>query len=81
MDIQITTEANELLKPIHNRMPVIIPEDKQDLWLDPSIQEKETLLSLLKSFDSKEMDFYDKYALVNSPKNNSPEIIKIILTS
>ncbi len=57
-------------------MPVIIPEEKQDLWLDPTIQEKETLLSLFESFDSKEMDFYDVSPMVNSPKNNSPEIIK-----
>ncbi len=62
-------------------MPVIIPEDKQDLWLDPTIQEKKTLLSLLKSFDSKDMDFCDVSPMVNSPKNNSPEIIKPVKTS
>ncbi len=77
----VTTEANELLKPIHNRMPVIIPEDQQDLWLDPAVQEKEPLLSLLNAFDSKEMDFYDVSPMVNSPKNNSPDIIKPISIS
>ncbi|MFH1738985.1 MAG: SOS response-associated peptidase family protein, partial [bacterium] len=31
----ITTDANDLLKPIHDRMPVIVPKDKEALWMDP----------------------------------------------
>ena len=46
----ITTEANELIQPIHDRLPVIIPRDKEDSWLDPNNEDKEGLLPLLKTF-------------------------------
>src|ERR1051326_7982322 len=44
----ITTEANELMAPIHNRMPVILPAQAREEWLDPSIREEQVLLPLLK---------------------------------
>lgn len=71
----ITTQANELLEPVHDRMPVITPEDKRDLWLDPEVKVKSDLLSLLKPYPSEEMEFYEVSKRVNSPRNNSPENI------
>lgn len=71
----ITTQANELLEPVHDRMPVITHEDKRDLWLDPEVKVKSDLLSLLKSYPSEEMEFYEASKRVNSPRNNSPENI------
>jgi putative SOS response-associated peptidase YedK len=72
----ITTEANELLEPIHNRMPVIIPRDKEDLWLNPDEQDQDVLLGLLKPYPSEEMEMHEVSAKVNYPKYNSPDAIK-----
>jgi len=51
----ITTEPNELIKPIHDRMPVIIPKDKEAIWIDPVIQDKEALISMLSPYPADEM--------------------------
>lgn len=72
----ITTRANEMLEPIHDRMPVITPENRQDLWLDPDVNDKSDLLSLLKPYPSEEMEYYEVSPRVNSPRNNTPECIK-----
>ena len=72
----ITTESNELLKPIHNRMPVIIPKDKVALWLNPTIQNEKQILPVLKQFPSQKMEYYEVSKTVNSPANNSPDCIK-----
>ncbi len=71
----ITTDANELLRPIHDRMPVIIPTDKEDLWLDPKTTEKEKLLPLLAPYPSEEMEFYRVSPVMNKPDYDSPEVI------
>jgi putative SOS response-associated peptidase YedK len=57
-------------------MPVIIPKEKREVWLDPTISDRDTLLPLLKPFPSEEMEAYDVTSRVNSPRNNSPENIK-----
>jgi putative SOS response-associated peptidase YedK len=72
----ITTEANELLSPIHDRMPAIIPEDKDDLWLDPDISDKERLMQLLRPYPAGEMEFYEVSPMVNKPEYDSPDLIK-----
>jgi putative SOS response-associated peptidase YedK len=71
----IVTDANEILAPIHERMPVIIPEEKFGLWLDPEVHDKELLLPLLKPYDSEELEMYPVTAKVNSAKYDNPENI------
>ncbi len=71
----ITTDANELLQPVHDRMPVIIRKEDEDKWLDNGEQNKNALLALLKPYSSDEMDYYAVSPMVNSPANNSPECI------
>jgi putative SOS response-associated peptidase YedK len=68
----ITTEANELVRPIHERMPVILSPDAEELWLDPN--EKE-VLDLLQPFDAGKMKAYRISNLVNSPANKKADII------
>jgi putative SOS response-associated peptidase YedK len=70
----ITTEANELMKPIHERMPVIIPREHQDSWLDPAIEGRQ-LLDMLRPNPAGEMEAYPVSKSVNSPSNNSPKCI------
>jgi putative SOS response-associated peptidase YedK len=52
----ITTEPNELIKPIHDRMPVIVPKEREAFWMDPDNQNQQDLLSILKPYPSEEME-------------------------
>lgn len=67
----ITTEANDLVKPIHDRMPVILPRKVYALWLDPQAQDTEKLQKLLVPYPAKEMRAYPVSLLVNNPKNEN----------
>ncbi|MEN6320591.1 MAG: SOS response-associated peptidase [Syntrophaceae bacterium] len=51
----ITTVANQLIEPIHDRMPVIVPKDLEMKWIDPENQNQEELISILKPFQPEEM--------------------------
>lgn len=72
----ITTEANEIMQPIHERMPVILKESEFDVWLDPRIQEPILLKQYLKPFPSEELETYPVSTFVNKPANNSKECLK-----
>jgi len=69
----ITTDANELIRPIHDRMPVIIPAGQVPRWLDPSMADTTRLVSLLVPYPECEMTAYAVSPLVNSPRHDSPE--------
>ncbi|NDK54777.1 SOS response-associated peptidase [Pontibacter fetidus] len=70
----ITTEANELVMPIHERMPVILSPETEKLWLDEH-ETQDELLSLLEPYKADEMKAYQVSPLVNSPLNNTSEVI------
>jgi putative SOS response-associated peptidase YedK len=72
----ITTAANELMKPIHERMPVILPKEHEDEWLDPATEDRERLVELLKPYPADQMEAYPVSRRVNSPQSNSPDCIK-----
>ncbi len=72
----ITTEANELIKSIHHRMPVIIPKNKEDDWLKTNIQEPSKALAILKPYASDHLEYFQVSKFVNSPKNNSPQCVE-----
>jgi putative SOS response-associated peptidase YedK len=72
----MTTNANELVMPIHERMPVIIPADQYDIWLDPGIRDSSVLHGVLHPYPSREMECFPVTSKVNSFKYNSPECIK-----
>lgn len=74
----VTGEPNELVKPIHDRMVVILrPEDYQR-WLEPAEQEAEKLREMLKPYPAEEMEAFPVSRLVNSPKNDVPQCIESI---
>ena len=52
----ITTEPNYLLRPIHDRMPVIVPKEQEAAWIDPDNHNQKGLLSILKPYPAVEMD-------------------------
>jgi putative SOS response-associated peptidase YedK len=70
----ITISPNELMAEIHNRMPVILDKKNEKVWLETDDQQK--LMPLIKPYPADKMDAYRISALVNSPRNNSMEIIK-----
>lgn len=68
----ITTEAADYLKELHDRMPVIVPEDKRELWLSAADDAEE----LLVPYRGADIMFHEVSRYINSPKNNSIECIK-----
>ena len=72
----ITTTPNKLLKPIHDRMPVILPENAVDPWLTLEGPKKEKLLALLKPYPESDLEAYSVSRYVNSPSNDSPRCIQ-----
>jgi putative SOS response-associated peptidase YedK len=71
----VTTAANSLMKPIHDRMPVILSLDECDRWLDSSVSEPQVLQSLLKPYNSEAMQAIPVSSTVNSPANERAECI------
>ena len=74
----ITTQPNSLLEPIHNRMPVILSPKSYNQWLTPNDMLPTQLNELLVSYPADEMIAYPVSKLVNSPQNDSPELINPI---
>lgn len=71
----ITTEPNNLMKPIHDRMPVILKREDESAWLDPRNIDVDFLGNMLQPFDESQMDAYSVSSAVNSPKNNEESLI------
>ena len=69
----LTTTPNTLLADIHDRMPVIVPPDKYDLWLDPEIEDFEALRVILQPYDASQMRHYPVSLRVNSVQNEDAE--------
>jgi putative SOS response-associated peptidase YedK len=75
----ITTDPNELVRPIHNRMPVILRPEDEDQWLDASRTPFVKAKSLLKPYPEELMDAHDVSSIVNSAKYDGPDCIQPIL--
>jgi putative SOS response-associated peptidase YedK len=65
----ITTDANELAAKVHDRMPVILPPEDYELWLDPEFQDRDKLLSILRPFPADEMTVRPVSTFVNNARN------------
>jgi putative SOS response-associated peptidase YedK len=74
----ITCEANEVLKPIHDRMPVILTPEAETVWLDPTIQDPERLLPLLVPYPADEIEAYPVSTTVNNPAHDIPQCIQLL---
>jgi putative SOS response-associated peptidase YedK len=71
----ITTDANELMEPLHNRMPVILRPDDYDAWLDPASDPK-TLQELLQPYPDDDLTAFPVSRAVNNPRNDRPECVE-----
>jgi putative SOS response-associated peptidase YedK len=75
----ITIHANNLMEPIHHRMPVILPEQVYASWLDPKLKNTVYLSGLLEPYKAEEMDAYPVSTMVNNPRNDLPECMAPLL--
>lgn len=70
----VTTAANDVLKPIHDRMPVILRAEDEAIWLDPEAK-IDHLMKLIGPYPDQEMEAYAVSSIVNSARNESPDCI------
>lgn len=74
--IGMTRIRNEVMKPIHERMPAIIAPAHYDLWLDPRITDKDEIMRYLNSAPSSSLKFYPISPWVNSPEHDDERCIQ-----
>ncbi len=71
----LTCPANELLAPLHDRMPVILPRDDHELWLDPKVRSPGLLQPLLEPFPSKGLAFRPVSRYVHDARHEGPDCL------
>mgnify|MGYP001241983556 CR=1 FL=1 len=71
----ITTQPNEVVASIHNRMPAILVPDAGELWLDTNLRDEAALMHWLAPYPADQMTARAVSRLVNDPKRDSPELI------
>jgi putative SOS response-associated peptidase YedK len=76
----LTGSPNPLLAKIHDRMPIIMPPDLWDVWLDPSMIDKETIKGLMTVYPADQMGEYAVSTMVNKVQNNSIDLITPLKT-
>ncbi len=72
----VTTDANERLAPIHDRMPVILEPSDYSLWLDPGVGDRPILEALLRPCPANSLDAWPVSTHVNSPAHDDPACIE-----
>lgn len=72
----LTTGANDVLRPMHDRMPVILHREDYALWLDEDERKRALLKELLRPYPAEEMNAYPVSLMVNSPRNQGVRLIE-----
>ncbi len=72
----ITTDANEGMARLHDRMPVILPPEAWALWLDPTVTDAALLRRLLHATPAGELEAYPVAGAINNPRNKGPELAR-----
>ena len=75
----ITTAANDFLRPIHDRMPVILPRESESFWMDKEIDDPLALASVIAPYPDSEMEAFEVSPLVNNTRNKGPEVMSPVL--
>jgi len=71
----ITTSAEDSVGHIHDRMPLMVEQDRRASWLDPTIDDPDTLKGLLVPAAPGRLEAYPVSTAVNSVRNNGPELL------
>jgi putative SOS response-associated peptidase YedK len=74
----LTTSANEFMSSIHHRMPVILPPDAWDTWLDPDVDDLDTLAALLVPASDDVLQMWPVDPAVNNVRSNVPELTHVL---
>ncbi len=72
----LTTEANEVMRPIHDRMPAILHRQDYDLWLDHAVQDSSQVQHLLRPYPDGEMFAVPVTTWVNDPKHEDERCVQ-----
>ena len=72
----VTSGPNSLMRPIHNRMPVLVPPEAWDRWLDPALSNPAQLQGLLQPIEDDHLELYEVSRLVNNVRNDGPDLIE-----
>jgi putative SOS response-associated peptidase YedK len=72
----LTTEPNDLIRPLHHRMAVILDPDAYDTWLSPDELPADVLMPLMTSYPQERMRVYEVSTQVNSPANDNPSVLE-----
>ena len=72
----VTTNANDTLAPLHDRMPVVLEESDWDRWLDPDSGDVDALANLLQPASDDLLVAYPVGTAVNSADNDGPELVE-----
>lgn len=75
----VTTRANRTLAPIHERMPVIVPPDAFDLWLDTAHVDDRTAEALVAPAPDDLLEAYPVSTAVNRTANDNPMLVELLL--
>ena len=76
----VTTTPNEVMAGLHDRMPVVLPPETWDTWLDPAPADLGELLALLQPTDEIPMRAYPVERLVNDVRKDGPELLVPLAT-
>jgi putative SOS response-associated peptidase YedK len=74
----IVTDANDLIRPLHDRMPVILPERQHAHWLDPDDADTDALRAMLAPAEAAGWTLHPVSRAVNNPRNDSPELLEAV---
>jgi putative SOS response-associated peptidase YedK len=77
----LTTEANEVLRPVHDRMPVILHPEDYELWLGAEARELELVKEMLRPYPAGEMVGYAVGTSVNSPRSQGEGLVERAATN
>ena len=69
----LTTEPNELMKPIHDRMPVVLPQGGEERWLDGGPEERKEMCA---PYPNDDLDAYEISTRVNNPANDDETVVE-----
>ncbi len=72
----LTTTANKVLAPVHDRMPVIVHPEDYELWLDDDVRKQELLKDVLQPYPADEMTSYPVSTSINNPREQGARLIE-----
>jgi putative SOS response-associated peptidase YedK len=75
----LTTSPNDLMRELHDRMPVIIEPEDFDRWMDPSVEDLDTLVRLLRPCAAGVLAAFPVGAYINNPRNEGPQCVEPVV--